>query len=871
MTERVETVRVIANVTNYVANMELASQKTLKLSATNVARLAAQRQAYTELGHSALAVGTIAAVGVGLAIARFAEFDQAMSQVQAVTQATSSDMDVLRDAALEAGGRTVFTATEAAHAIEELGKNGLTTAEILGGGLSSALDIAASGNIDVARAAEIAAITMKQFRLEGEDLPHVADLLAAGAGKAAGDVEDLAQALNQSALVARQTGFSIEETTGVLSAFADAGLIGSDAGTSFKTMLQRLTPVSGEAKREMDRLGISAYDAQGSFIGAAAFAGNLRAKLSNLTAEQRNAALAQIFGTDAVRAATVFYEQGANGISNYIKQTNDSGYAARVAADRLNNLRGDVEKLGGALDSSLIQQGSAANDTLRGLVQGATFLVDATGDAPAVAVNIGLVTAAIALSGGAALTAVPKYAAFRANLTAAKIDGRAAAVGIGTMTAALTAATLIVGYFVARAADMSAMTDSLRESLDETTGSLTKYSRELVVKKLAESGAFEAAREAGVSQRDLTEAVLEGGDALDSIQSKLTANNTVLTFFTGVGIRAGNASQAIRDLRTSIVDSQSDFDDMAAANREGAAASDGNRSAIALMSAAADTASEDISALADIIRGFADATLSTRDAQRSFQAAVDEAAASLAQNGATLDINTEAGRQNEAALDAIAKSAKEAAAARFEETQSQGAATQAIQEGRDALINQLADFGITGQAAQDYADRLGLIPELVATKLEMNTTGAQQQLDKFFILNNGRVIRASFVMNGTSRTPGFAEGGYTGSIGRAKIAGFVHGEEFVSTARTTANPYNRAALEYMHRGGVIRGYADGGYVRGVGSSSAGTAVSRAAVGEGDTINFNGPVGYDPASVAREIQREKRKALALADLRRVTVA
>jgi TP901 family phage tail tape measure protein len=82
----------------------------------------------------------------------------------------------------------------------------------------------------------------------------VADLLAAGAGKAQGSVEDMGMALKQGGLLAASTGLSIEETTGTLAAFASAGLIGSDAGTSFKTMLQSLTPVSVAAKNEMDRL-----------------------------------------------------------------------------------------------------------------------------------------------------------------------------------------------------------------------------------------------------------------------------------------------------------------------------------------------------------------------------------------------------------------------------------------------------------------------------------------------------------------------------------------------------------------------------------------------------------------------------------------
>src|SRR5690606_33734709 len=104
-------------------------------------------------------------------------------------------------------------------------------------------------------AAEIAASAMTQFGLAGEDVEHVADLLAAGAGKAQGGVADLGQALNQAGLVSSQFGLSIEEAVGTLTAFASAGMVGSDAGTSFRTMLLRLANPSNEAAAEMERLG----------------------------------------------------------------------------------------------------------------------------------------------------------------------------------------------------------------------------------------------------------------------------------------------------------------------------------------------------------------------------------------------------------------------------------------------------------------------------------------------------------------------------------------------------------------------------------------------------------------------------------------
>jgi len=369
-------------------------------------------QAWQTVGTTLLGVGAAATAGVGAAIAKYSEFDAAMSAVQAATHETAGNMDLLRDAAMKAGADTQFSATEAAGAVEELSKAGVSTADIIGGGLAGALDLAAAGGIDVASAAETAATALTQFKLGGEDVSHVADLLAAGAGKAQGGVRELGQALGQSGLVASQFGLSVEDTVGTLSAFASAGLIGSDAGTSFKTMLLSLAKPAKETQETMAELGISAYDAQGNFVGITDLAGQLQTKLGGLTQAQRDAALAQIFGTDAIRAANVLFEQGASGIQGWIDKTNDAGYAAETAAARTDNLRGDLERLGGAFDTALINLGAGSDGALRTVVQTVEAAVDSFGALPASVQNSTLVLGGIVgvagLAGGAFLTLAPR-------------------------------------------------------------------------------------------------------------------------------------------------------------------------------------------------------------------------------------------------------------------------------------------------------------------------------------------------------------------------------------------------------------------------------------------------------------------------------
>src|SRR5688500_14989918 len=338
MVDRTVTARFQADVSGAIANITRLGKAIGDSAKAGTEFAAKNKGAFDQVATSAAAIGITSGVALGAAVKSFADFDKAMSSVRAATGETAGNMELLRTAALAAGKDTSFSAKEAAEGIESLAKAGVTTKDILGGGLTGALDLAAAGQIGVAEAADIAATAMTQFKLAGTDVPHIADLLAAGAGKAQGEVGDMAAALKQSGLVASQFGLSVEETTGTLAAFASAGLLGSDAGTSFKTMLLALANPSKEAATAMRDLGINAYDAQGAFIGVAPLADQLKTKLSGLTQEQRNAALATIFGTDAIRAASVLYENGAAGIADWTTKVNDSGFAAEQARTKTDNL-----------------------------------------------------------------------------------------------------------------------------------------------------------------------------------------------------------------------------------------------------------------------------------------------------------------------------------------------------------------------------------------------------------------------------------------------------------------------------------------------------------------------------------------------------
>lgn len=385
-------IRLMADTASYEAAMTRAGStaKTVASGMENTGR----KSALIASGMTAAGLA-VAAFGVA-AVKMAADFDQQMSTVQANTGATSAQMDQLRAAAIEAGASTVYSASDSADAINDLGKAGMSVTDILAGGLTGALNLAASDGMAVGDAAEYMANALSMFHLKGSQASQVADTLAAGAGKAVGNVSDFGEALNNCGAQANSFGMNVQETTGVLALFAQNGTIGAEAGTQLNSMLMKLAAPSAEAANTMKELGISAYDAQGHFVGMANFAGQLQKAEKGLTDEQRNQANATIFGSYAIKAANYLYEAGESGVNKWTKAVSESGYAAEQAAAKNNNLKGDLENLSGSMESLMISVGEGAQGPLRKMVQGLDTLVDTFAGLPSGAQQTIVVMASLA-------------------------------------------------------------------------------------------------------------------------------------------------------------------------------------------------------------------------------------------------------------------------------------------------------------------------------------------------------------------------------------------------------------------------------------------------------------------------------------------
>ena len=720
-------VRLKADASQFKKEMEDASSKT--------------RANVDKLSNAAGLMGLAMVAGAGVAVKAFADFDKQMSVVQAATMETAGNMDLLRDAAIEAGAKTSFSATEAAQGIEQLAKAGVSTTDILNGGLNGALDLAAAGGVSVADAAETAASALTQFGLEGQDVTHVADLLAAGANKAQGGVGDLSAALNQSGLVAAQMGLSIEETVGSLTAFASAGLIGSDAGTSFKAMLLRLAAPTKESQALMNDLGIAVYDTSGEFIGMERLAGVLSDKLGGLDQQTRNAALATIFGQDAIRTSAILYEQGAAGIAKWNDEVDQSGFAAEQAAILLDNLAGDIEAFKGSIETAMIGAGEGANGPLRSMTQSATNLVNEFNALPSAVQQS---TVAIAGTGGLALLGVAGVGKLITSVNDAKAAIAAlgwTAKGTGLMvagiTGGLTAVSLGVLAFANAQAEAKAKAQSLADTLDVQTGALTENSTAWVSSELTKPQSFgikntksmaEAAEELGVSLETVTRAYLGQPDAI--AEAKAAAEDYLSQQNLLNDASLSHSSLAQRFIRN--LDDQSARLEQAAqitAAKKGVdeAAASAQGDLAGAYATTTETVAEQIDSVYDLLeaqRKAAGIVMTVMEAESAFQAAIDGVTESVKTNGQTLDLNTEAGRANQAALLDVAKAGWDNVEAQIAQDGSGKTARETMLRSRDAFIVSAQAAGMSADEANRLADELGLIPSNVNTLIQANASQA---------------------------------------------------------------------------------------------------------------------------------------------------
>lgn len=318
--------------------------------------------------------GTAAALG-GVAAAAIkvgSDFESQMSRVKAISGATGEEFEQLKAQAMQLGADTSFSASQAAEGMENLAAAGFTTSEIMNA-MPGLLNLAAASGEDLASSSDIAASTLRGFGLAAYDAAHVADVLAANANRTNSSVADTGEAMKYIAPLARAAGLSLEETAAAIGIMANAGVNGSQAGTSLRGALSRLSKPTKDMSEAMDELVISFYDSNGKMKSLTEQVGMLRQATEGMTDEQKNNYLVTLYGQEALSGMLALINEGEGSLGELTNAYKNCDGAAQKAAETMqDNLSGALEQLGGSAQTLGLAFYNSVADNLKNAAKTAT-------------------------------------------------------------------------------------------------------------------------------------------------------------------------------------------------------------------------------------------------------------------------------------------------------------------------------------------------------------------------------------------------------------------------------------------------------------------------------------------------------------------
>lgn len=316
----------------------------------------------------AFAAGTAAISAGGLAVIKMgSDFEAQMSRVKAISGATQEDFQKLRDQALQLGADTSFSASQAAEGMENLAAAGFSVTETMEA-MPGLLDLAAASGEDLSASSDIAASAIRGFGLEASEAAHVADVLAANANMTNSSVAQTGEALKYIAPVARAAGISLEETSAAIGLMANAGIQGSQAGTTLRGALSRLSKPTDDMCQVMDKLGLEFYDNEGKMKSLHDQIEMLKKATKGMTDEQRNNALVTLYGQESLSGMLALINEGPDSLDKLTKSFQEcDGIAKETAATMQDNFQGAFEQMTGSLETLAIRLYDSVSEPLKNL------------------------------------------------------------------------------------------------------------------------------------------------------------------------------------------------------------------------------------------------------------------------------------------------------------------------------------------------------------------------------------------------------------------------------------------------------------------------------------------------------------------------
>lgn len=321
------------------------------------------------------AVGGFGAAAVNAGMS----FDSSMSQVSAISGATGEDFDALRKKALEMGATTQFSASEAAEAMTYMGMAGWKTNDMLSG-IAGIMNLAAASGEDLASTSDIVTDALTAFGLQAGDSGHFANIMAVAASNANTNVGMMGETFKYVAPVAGALGYSVDDTAMAIGLMANSGIKASQAGTSLRSIMTRLSTDAGASSKSLgalgvltEKLGVNFYDTEGNARDLNSVLEESRAAWQGLSDEQAISYAKTIAGQEAMSGWLALMNAAPADIDklteSLVKADDGIGAAAEMASTMMDNLAGDIKLFQSAMESLQITISDALTPSLREFAQ----------------------------------------------------------------------------------------------------------------------------------------------------------------------------------------------------------------------------------------------------------------------------------------------------------------------------------------------------------------------------------------------------------------------------------------------------------------------------------------------------------------------
>lgn len=298
-------------------------------------------------------------------------FEAGMSEVEAISGATGSELEALEDKAKSLGSSTKFSATEAASAMTNMSLAGWSVSQTLSG-IDGVLQLAAASGMDLADASQVVTDNISSFELEAESAMHIADMMAYAQANSSTTAAELGEAYKNCGANMNAAGQDIETTTSMLESLANNGLRGSEAGTALAAVMRDMTSKMKDGKIAVGDTSVAVMDSAGNFRDMTDILKDVEGATDGMGDAQKQAALMSTFTSDSIKGLNMLLNTGADQVAGYEESLrNCSGAASDMADTMQDNLQGKLTELSSATEGL----GIAVYDYISGPLQGGVELL----------------------------------------------------------------------------------------------------------------------------------------------------------------------------------------------------------------------------------------------------------------------------------------------------------------------------------------------------------------------------------------------------------------------------------------------------------------------------------------------------------------